>query len=144
MQTTATRRTTWVSQRYGYDNAYYCTTYNYVNDLTEETPANKDLLATYKEFAKMVDEADAITDNMDERYKAFAKAEAYFLQHALTIPCNYGIGWCLTKIDNDSKVQAQYGIQNEKMKNWETNTEGYTSEEKGVAKQIAEFAATKE
>ena len=131
-------------QRYGYDNAYYCTTYNYVNDLTEETPANKDLLATYKEFAKMVDEADAITDNMDERYKAFAKAEAYFLQHALTIPCNYGIGWCLTKIDNDSKVQAQYGIQNEKMKNWETNTEGYTSEEKGVAKQIAEFAATKE
>ena len=92
----------------------------------------------------MVDEADAITDNMDERYKAFAKAEAYFLQHALTIPCHYGIGWCLTKIDNDSKVQAQYGIQNEKMKNWETNTEGYTSEEKGVAKQIAEFAATKE
>ena len=43
-----------------------------------------------------------------------------------------------------SKMKAMYGIQNNKMKNWETNTEGYTSEEKGVAKQIAEFAATKE
>ena len=130
-------------QRYGYDNAYYSTTYSYINDLTEETEANKDLLNAYKEFTKMVDAADAITDNMDERYKAYAKAEAYFLEHALTIPCYYGIGWCLTKIDNDSKMNAQYGIQNDKMKNWDTNTEGYTSEEKGVADQIAAFAESK-
>ena len=128
-------------QRYGYDNAYYCVTYNYVNDFTEETPANKNLLDTYKEFTKMVDAADAITDNMDERYKAFAKAEAFFIQHALTIPCSYGIGWCLTKIDNDSKMHCQYGVQNEKMKNWETNSEGYTSEEKGVAAQVEAFTA---
>ena len=32
-----------------------------------------------------------------------------------------------------------YGIQNEKMKNWDTNSNGYTSEEKGVAEQIAAF-----
>ena len=89
----------------------------------------------------MVDAADAITDNMDERYKAFAKAEAFFIQHALTIPCSYGIGWCLTKIDNDSKMHCQYGVQNEKMKNWETNSEGYTSEEKGVAAQVEAFTA---
>ena len=111
--------------------------------MTEETEANKDLLNAYKEFTKMVDAADAITDNMDERYKAYAKAEAYFLEHALTIPCYYGIGWCLTKIDNDSKMNAQYGIQNDKMKNWDTNTEGYTSEEKCVADQIAAFAESK-
>ena len=126
-------------QRYGYDNAYYSTTYSYVNDLTEETEANKDLLDAYKEFTRMVDEADAITNDLDARYQAYAKAEAYFLEHALTIPCYYGIGWCLTKVDNDSKMFAMYGCQNEKMKNWETNSEGYTSAEKGVAEQIAAF-----
>ena len=71
--------------------------------------------------------------------RTYAKAEAYFLEHALTIPCYYGIGWCLTKVDNDSKMFAMYGCQNEKMKNWETNSEGYTSAEKGVAEQIAAF-----
>lgn len=126
-------------QRYGYDNAYYSTTYSYVNDLTEETDANRDLLNAYKEFTRMVDEADAITNDLDARYQAYAKAEAYFLEHALTIPCYYGIGWCLTKVDNDSKMFAMYGCQNEKMKNWETNSEGYTSAEKGVAEQIAAF-----
>ena len=50
----------------------------------------------------------------------------------------------MNKNENGNKVQGQLRIQKEKMKNWETNTEGYTSEEKGVAKQIAEFAATKE
>lgn len=72
-------------QRYGYDNAYYSTTYSYVNDLTEETDANRDLLNAYKEFTRMVDEADAITNDLDARYQAYAKAEAYFLEHALTI-----------------------------------------------------------
>ena len=41
-------------------------------------------------------------------------------------------------------MNAQYGIQNDKMKNWDTNTEGYTSEEKGVADQIAAFAESKQ
>ncbi len=127
-------------QRYGYDNAYYSTTYSYVNELTEETDANRDLLHAYKEFTKMVDAADAITDDLDARYRAYAKAEAYFLEHALTIPCYYGIGWALGKVDNDSKMNAMFGCQNEKMKNWETNEDGYTSEEKGVADQIAAFA----
>lgn len=127
-------------QRYGYDNAYYSTTYSYVNELTEETDANRDLLHTYQEFTKMVDAADAITDDLDARYRAYAKAEAYFLEHALTIPCYYGIGWALGKVDNDSKMNAMFGCQNEKMKNWETNEDGYTSEEKGVADQIAAFA----
>ena len=127
-------------QRYGYDNAYYSTTYSYVNELTEETDANRDLLHAYKEFTKMVDAADAITDDLDARYRAYAKAEAYFLEHALTIPCYYGIGWALGKVDNDSKMNAMFGCQNEKMKNWETNEDGYTSKEKGVADQIAAFA----
>ncbi len=34
-----------------------------------------------------------------------------------------------------------YGSQNEKMKNWDTQVDGYTSEEKGVAEQIAAYTA---
>ena len=128
---------------YGNEAAYYSENYNYINEV-EETEATKALIDTYKEFTALVDAANAITDDMHARYKAYAKAEAYMLEHALVFPCYYQIGWCLSKVDNDSKINAMYGCTNDKMKNWETNTEGYTSEEKGVAKQIAEFAATKE
>ena len=55
------------------------------------------------------------------------------------LPCNYSVGWCLSKVDNDSKMYAMYGSQNEKMKNWETKSEGYTSEKKGVADEIAAY-----
>ena len=121
---------------YGEDNAYYSQEYNYINEV-EETEATKALLDTYKEFTKMVDEANAITDDLDARYAAYAKAEAYMLQHAIVIPCNYQIGWSLSKVDNDTKMNAMYGSVNDKMKNWASNADGYTSEEKGVAEQVA-------
>ena len=124
---------------YGNDNAYYSANYSYINEITEETPENKALLDTYKEYSAMVEAADAITDDLDARYAAYAKAEAYLLDHVLVLPCNYSIGWCLSKIDNDTKMYAMYGAQNEKIKNWETNSAGYTSEEKGVAEQIKAF-----
>ena len=121
---------------YGEENAYYSQEYNYINEV-EETEATKALLDTYKEFTKMVDEANAITDDLDARYAAYAKAEAYMLQHAIVIPCNYQIGWSLSKVDNDTKMNAMYGSVNDKMKNWASNADGYTSEEKGVAEQVA-------
>ena len=124
---------------YGNDNAYYSANYSYINEITEETPENKALLDTYKEYSAMVEAADAITDDLDARYAAYAKAEAYLLDHVLVLPCNYSIGWCLSKIDNDTKMYAMYGAQNEKIKNWATNSAGYTSEEKGVAEQIKAF-----
>ena len=45
------------------------------------------------------------------------------------MPNYYNIGWTLSKINPYSKMKAMYGIQNSKMKNWETNANGYTSEE---------------
>ena len=128
---------------YGNDNAYYSANYSYINEITEETPENKALLDTYKEYSAMVEAADAITDDLDARYAAYAKAEAYLLDHVLVLPCNYSIGWCLSKIDNDTKMYAMYGAQNEKIKNWATNSAGYTSEEKGVAEQIKAFTESK-
>ena len=124
---------------YGYDNADYSANYSFINEVTAETEANKKLIDTYKEYTKMVEEANEITDDLDARYAAYAKAEAYMLDHVLVLPCNYGIGWALGKIDNDSKMNAMFGIQNNKMKNWETNVNGYTSEDKGVAEQIKAY-----
>ena len=124
---------------YGNDNAYYSAHYSYINEITEETPENKALLDTYKEYTKLVEAADAIIDDMDARYAAYAKAEAYLLDHALVIPYNYSVGWVLSKVDNDSKINAMYGCTNDKMKNWDTKADGYTSEEKGVAEQIKAF-----
>ena len=124
---------------YGNDNAYYSAHYSYINEITEETPENKALLDTYKEYTKLVEAADAIVDDMDARYAAYAKAEAYLLDHALVIPYNYAVGWVLSKVDNDSKINAMYGCTNDKMKNWDTKADGYTSEEKGVAEQIKAF-----
>ena len=124
---------------YGYDNADYSANYSFINEVTVETEANQQLINTYKEYTKMVEEADKITDNLDERYKAYAKAEAYMLDHVLVLPCNYGIGWALGKVDNDSKMRAMFGIQDDKMKNWETNMDGYTSESKGVAEQVKAY-----
>ena len=125
---------------YGNEAAYYSENYNYINEV-EETEATKALIDTYKEFTALVDVANAITDDMDARYKAYAKAEAYMLEHALVFPCYYQIGWCLSKVDNDTKMQPMFGSVGEKMKNWGSNVNGYTSEEKGVAEQIAAFSS---
>ena len=125
---------------YGNEAAYYSENYNYINEV-EETEATKALIDTYKEFTALVDAANAITDDMDARYKAYAKAEAYMLEHALVFPCYYQIGWSLSKVDNDPKMQPMFGSVGEKMKNWGSNVNGYTSEEKGVAEQIAAFSS---
>ena len=124
-------------ETYGNDSAYYTRTLSNVNDL-EENENNKALLDAYKEFSSLVEQADAIHDDLDARYKAFAKAEAYLIQHALTVPNYYNIGWMLTKVNPYSKMKAMYGIQNNKMKNWETNADGYTAEQVAALKEAHE------
>ena len=66
---------------------------------------------------------------------AFAEAEAYMLQHALTCPEHYDVSWCLTHANEYSKINAMYGIFNYKYVDWETSEEAYTTE------QYEEFAA---
>ena len=116
-------------ETYGEDNAYYSTTYSMINNATDEK-----LIATYKEFTDLVGKAKAITDDLDARYAAFAKAEAYMLNHALVIPWSYEVTWQLTKVNNYSKVYSAYGNQGERYVNWETSTDIYTAD------QYAEFA----
>ena len=112
----------------GNDNAFYAKQYSYIDDVVE-TEVTKNLLDTYAEFTRMVEEAGTINDDLDARYQAFAKAEAYMIQHALCFPHYYDVGWCLTKVNPYSKMNSMFGSVNGKMKNWETNSEGYTTEE---------------
>jgi oligopeptide transport system substrate-binding protein len=109
-------------ETYGEDNAYYSQSYSKINNATDET-----LIATYKEFTRLVNEAKAITGDLDARYAAFAKAEAYMLNHALVIPWNYSVTWQLTKVNNYSQVFSAYGVQGERYVNWETSTDIYTA-----------------
>ncbi|MCL2478375.1 MAG: ABC transporter substrate-binding protein [Treponema sp.] len=111
------------------DNAYYSATYSNINSITTETPANKDLLAIYRQYTTMVKAADAISTDLDARYKAYAKAEAFMLDNAIVVPCNYQVMMALGKIDNTSRMKAMYGIQDMKYKNWRTNVNGYTTAE---------------
>lgn len=110
-------------ETYGDDNAYYSKAYSKINNATDEK-----LIATYKEFTDMVNTAKAITDDLDARYAAFAKAEAFWIQHALTIPWSYEVTWKVTSINEYSKIYTAYGNQSERYVNWETNSDLYTTE----------------
>ena len=111
-------------ETYGDDNAYYSKAYSKINNATD-----KKLIATYKEFTDMVNTAKAITDDLDARYAAFAKAEAFWIQHALTIPWSYEVTWKVTSINAYSKIYTAYGNQSERYVNWETNSDLYTTED---------------
>ena len=117
-----------IQEIYGDDAAYYSNSYTNINKVPE-ADWSKDLIDQYKEYTRLLEEADKIVDNMDERYKAFAKAEAYLLSHALCIPQSYSTSWMLSKINPYSVKYAVFGCQNPKVKNWETNADGYTTEE---------------
>ena len=117
---------------YGYDGADFSMNYTNINDITDP-----DCIALFEEFTRMVQDAQTITDDMDARYEAFADAEAFLLNHALTIPSNYENSWQLTKINDYSKMYALYGCQNNTYKNWETSTVPYTAED--YARFEAEF-----
>ena len=106
------------------DNAYYMVQLGHAVD--SESDELKDL---YSQFTELVNKADAITDDIDARYEAYADAEVFMLEHALTVPASFDVSWELTHINDYSKMNAIYGIQNTKYKNWETSTDAYTAED---------------
>ena len=111
-------------ETYNDPQAYYSNAYSNCND--NDDP---DLIAAYQEFTDKVVAAKAITDDMDARYAAFAKAEACMLDHVLVIPCSYEVSWELTKVTNYSKVYSMYGMQAYRYVDWETSVEPYTTEQ---------------
>lgn len=105
------------------DNAFYSQYYENIPD----APAN--VQETFEEYTKLVREADAITEDLDARYAAFAQAEVYMLNHAMFIPAFNQINFKITRINHFSMMNAPFGIQVNKYKNWETSTVAYTADD---------------
>ncbi len=110
------------------DNAYYAVAYSNI-PIVADAPEDyqKDLVASYEEFTDLVNEANAVVDDTDARYEAFAKAEAYMINHSLAVPCYYDVRWCLTHVNEYSKINAMFGPCNYKYVNWETSEDAYTT-----------------
>ena len=113
------------------DNAYYSCNMTNIAGIVNNGPASyqTELVAAYEKFTDLVNEGRAIVDDTDARYATFAKAEAYFLDENLIFPTVYDITWCLTHVNEYSKINAMYGPCNYKAVNWETSEEAYTTEQ---------------
>jgi oligopeptide transport system substrate-binding protein len=61
---------------------------------------------TVKEYYALVDAAKAIPIDINARYEAFAKAEAYLIQHALVVP--YAISSTFFVVDKKNVFEGEY------------------------------------
>ena len=104
------------------DAAWYATSFENIKDLPEKD-YNKELIAQFTEFTRLVNEAVVITKDMDARYDALATAEAYLLEHALVMPSSTTSSFALSRFN----TQGEWA--KEKIKNFETCKDGYTYEE---------------
>lgn len=92
-----------------YDNTYK---YSYPTLATEYLDENG-----VSEYAKLVDAARAITDDLPARYEAYAEAEAFLINHALVIPYGYNNGGYTASRLNPFDAQfAPSGISNDRYK----------------------------
>ena len=69
------------------------------------------------EYEKLLDKAEAITQNTNARYKAFAKAEAWLTNSGIQIPV-YSLGGSpsVTKVVPYTKPYAQSGLGSARFK----------------------------
>lgn len=107
----------------GSDNAYFANYYDHFDQSTDE------VIALVQEYTDMVNEANAIIDDMDARYEKFAEAEAFLIDHALIFSIYQSNGVVLTNINAWSKVTGVFGGNSGRYINWETNSNGYTRDE---------------
>ena len=88
-------------------------TYNFAYDTTEKLGMNRktdETMAIIEEYFGLVEAAMLEYHDMDARYEAFAKAEAFYINHAMVIP--YGItggGYQATKLNTFEGQFASYG-----------------------------------
>ena len=81
--------------------------------------------ALVEEYYALVDAAKAITNDIPARYEAFAKAEAYLIQHAFVMPFGHGSGgYTASLLDPFSGPMAPFGISTDRYKG-QYKLEGY-------------------
>ena len=83
--------------------------YNFAYDTTarfDKTTKTEETMAIVAEYWRLVDEAKAITSDIDARYTAFANAEAYYIEHAMLIP--YGVTGGDYEVTKLNPFEGQY------------------------------------
>jgi oligopeptide transport system substrate-binding protein len=80
----------------------------------------------YAEATELIRAADAIHDDMNERYKAFAEAEIYCIDKGIVFPFYKTSKIELTRINDYTLPMSGYGFQEYRYVNIETSTELYT------------------
>ncbi len=82
------------------------TTENSYNFMDKAMNNGDGVVDTVKEYYSLVDAAKAIPIDINARYEAFAKAEAYLIQHALAVP--YSISSAYYVVDKKNVFEGQY------------------------------------
>ncbi len=97
------------------DPETYSDPFDVGNNSYRFTDAEVDIdLSEYKELLAA---AKAITDDTEARYLAFAKAEAYLIEHAYMIPMGpWSGGYTVSKLDTFTSQYAPFGISQERYK----------------------------
>jgi len=73
----------------------------------------------YQVYWKMVEEAKAITDDLEARYLAFAKAESYLIEQAFVMPLGYSYaagGYTASRMNPFEGQYAPFGISIDRYK----------------------------
>lgn len=88
----------------------------------------------FMDYEKLYRDADATTDNLDERYKAFAKADAQLIERCLFIPTMMQSRFnIVSKYVPFSKFTSDWGVSEYKYKGLRTQADLVTSEQYDAA-----------
>lgn len=88
---------------FDYDNSY-----NFLDKGLTQADENGSIA---EQYYALVAAAKAETGDLTARYEAFAKAEAFFINHAIVVPLGYGeAGYVGTRIDPFEGQYASFGI----------------------------------
>lgn len=91
---------------------------------------NTEAASTVAEYFKLVEDARAITVDMNARYEAFAKAEAYLIEHALAVPYSISISdYIATKLNVFEGQYAPFGVSSLRYKGQHLNDHFVTKSE---------------
>lgn len=90
---------------------------------------SQEIIDLFAEFTSMVRTADAIHDDLEARYKAFAEAEAFCIENVLIFPIYKTSYVELTRINDYTKPLAGYGIQSYRLVNIGSSAELYSIED---------------
>jgi len=85
-----------------------------------------------KQYQALLDAADAITDDLDKRYEAYAKAEAYLLDNALFVPVQTqggAVNYRVSRVVPFTRSYAIAGISSYKFKNMIIQKDPITADE---------------